>query len=252
MGFDACLDPKYCVLYGPAESVPMIPAVLALMLFAVSAVSARRSVGFLGSAGANFWRQTLSVSLLCVLALWWGGGLTGPCLVWFFWSGAIGYGVGDTGVFMALPRLGSRLTSLMTQCLAAPIGVGIEWAWLGYLPSWAQTAAGMIILLGVAVALAPKRGESALLPGGRTGVIFGLIAAGGQAGGAVLSRYGFEFARLEATPANPMTVSFQEGRITATAFRIGKRVAMGGRQCRGGAVFWGCLLSVGIGESSNC
>ncbi len=187
----------------------MIPAVLALLLFAVSAVSARRSVSFLGSAGANFWRQTLSVSLLCVLALGWGGGLTGPCLVWFFWSGVVGYGVGDTGVFLALPRLGSRLTSLMTQCLAAPIGVGIEWAWLGHSPGWAQSAAGMIILLGVAVALAPKRGESAILLWGRSGLIFGLIAAGGQAGGAVLSRYGFELARLEGTPANPLTVSFQ-------------------------------------------
>ena len=196
----------------------MIPALLAMVLFAGSSVSARRSVGHLGSAGANFWRQILSVLLLGLLALLVGGGIAGPCLAWFLVSGVVGYGLGDTGIFLALPRLGSRLTSLMTQCLAAPIGALIEWLWLGHVPGWTQAAAGMVILAGVALALAPARGESAAVPGGRAGVFFGLVAALGQAGGAVLSRHGFELARAAGEAANPMTVSFQRALAgTATA-----------------------------------
>jgi drug/metabolite transporter (DMT)-like permease len=198
----------------------VIPALLAMVLFAGSAVSARKSVGHLGPAAANFWRQLLSVALLGILAVLLAGQspMFGPATAWFLWSGVVGYGVGDTGIFLALPRLGSRLTSLMTQCLAAPIGALIEWLWLGHVPGWNQSLAGLVILGGVGLALAPARGEAAGLPGGWTGVFFGLVAALGQAGGAVLSRHGFEMARGLGQPADPMSVSFVRALAgTATA-----------------------------------
>lgn len=201
----------------------MIPSLLAMVLFAASSVSARGSVGHLGPAAANFWRQALSVVLLGLAAFVLGGGSHGPALAWFLWSGVVGYGVGDTGIFLALPRLGSRLTSLMTQCLAAPIGALIEWLWLGHAPGWIQATAGTVILGGVALALAPARGETASVPGGWAGVFFGLVAAVGQGGGAVLSRHGFELARLGGDSADPMTVSFQRalaGTATATLWYL--------------------------------
>jgi drug/metabolite transporter (DMT)-like permease len=201
----------------------MIPSLLAMVLFAASSVSARRSVGFLGPSAANFWRQTIAVTLLGIAAFAHGGGFSGPALGWFILSGVIGYGVGDTGIFLALPRLGSRLTSLMTQCLAAPIGALIEWLWLGHSPSALQAMSGAVILSGVALALAPGRGESMAVKAGRAGIVFGVVAALGQAGGAVLSRHGFEIARLVGQPADPMTVSFQRalaGTATALAWYL--------------------------------
>jgi drug/metabolite transporter (DMT)-like permease len=181
-----------------------------MVLFAASSVSARKSVGHLGPAAANFWRQFLSVALLGALAVLLAGAspIFGPATAWFLWSGVVGYGVGDTGIFLALPRLGSRLTSLMTQCLAAPVGAVIEWLWLGQVPGWNQSLAGLVILGGVGLALAPARGETPGLPGGWAGVLFGLVAAVGQAGGAVLSRHGFELARGLGQPSEPMSVSF--------------------------------------------
>ena len=64
--------------------------------------------------------------------------------------------VGDLALYEALPRLGSRLTLLLSQCLAAPLGALIEWLWLGTTLTVAQILAGLVILVGVVVALAPK------------------------------------------------------------------------------------------------
>ncbi len=187
----------------------MIPSLLAMVLFAVSSVSARRSVGVFGPATANFLRQILAVVLLVVFVLFLGSGFSGPSLSWFLWSGVVGYGLGDAGVFLALPRLGSRLTSLMTQCLAAPIGALLEWAWRGQAPSAVQAVAGATILSGVFLALAPKRGSTWLGAEWKSGVGFGVLAAVGQSGGAVLSRHGFELARASGGEAHPMTVTLQ-------------------------------------------
>lgn len=187
----------------------MIPSLLAMALFAVSSVSARRSVAVFGPATANFLRQILAVLLLVLLVLLLGSGFSGPALSWFLWSGVVGYGLGDAGVFLALPRLGSRLTSLMTQCLAAPIGALLEWGWRGQAPTGTQVAAGATILTGVFLALVPRRGASWAGPEWRSGVGFGLLAALGQSGGAVLSRHGFEWARQAGAEAHPMTVTLQ-------------------------------------------
>jgi len=158
----------------------MIPSLLAMALFAASSVSARRSVGVFGPATANFLRQILAVMLLVGLVAGLGSGFSGPALAWFLGSGIVGYGLGDAGVFLALPRLGSRLTSLMTQCLAAPIGALLEWGWRGQAPGGMQLAAGATILTGVALALVPRRGTSWAGPEWRSGIVFGLLAALGQ------------------------------------------------------------------------
>jgi drug/metabolite transporter (DMT)-like permease len=84
----------------------------------------------------------------------------------------------------------------MTQCLAAPIGALLEWAWRGQVPTGVQIVAGLTILSGVFLALAPQRGSAWAGVEWKSGVWFGLLAALGQSGGAVLSRQGFELARL--------------------------------------------------------
>jgi len=208
----------------------MIPSLLAMALFAVSSVSARRSVGVFGPATANFFRQVLAVGLLVALVAALGSGFSGPSLGWFLWSGIVGYGLGDAGVFLALPRLGSRLTSLMTQCLAAPIGALLEWAWRGQAPGASQVAAGATILAGVSLALVPRRGIEWAGPGWRSGIVFGFLAALGQSSGAVLSRHGFELARLAGQEAHPMTVTLQRaaaGLVFGALWFVGARMRSG-------------------------
>src|ERR1017187_1728730 len=78
------------------------------------------------------------------------------------------------------------------QCLAAPIGALAEWLWLGTTLSVAQCLAGVIILVGVAVALAPENHFHLDRKHLFSGTIFGVLAAIGQGGGAVLSRKAYQ------------------------------------------------------------
>lgn len=190
----------------------MIPALLATVLFAASTVSGRRNVGRLGSAGANFWRQVVALVLLALYAHTLGQGWQGAALPWFLLSGFIGFGIGDTALYLALPRIGARLTALMTQCLAAPFGSLLAWAWHGTRPTVAESLAGWMILAGVALALTPGQADPPHPepPGRRwTGALLGLVAALGQAGGQVVSKHGFQVAQAAHAPADPVTVTYQ-------------------------------------------
>lgn len=189
----------------------MLGALAATLLFAVSSVSARRSLEHIGPPAANLVRQLIAVLLLAAYAHTLGTGWSGPARGWFLLSGLIGYGLGDLALFLALPRIGSRLTALMTQCLAAPMAAGIEWVWLGRAPAGAEVLSGMVILGGVALALAPSRPPHAPVPSGlpRAGIAWGVLAAAGQAGGAVVSRYGYDVLAATGATSDPLTVTYQ-------------------------------------------
>jgi len=103
-------------------------------------------------------------------------------------------GLGDLGLFAALPFLGSRLTVLMTQCLAAPIAALGEWLWLGTTLTLSQIFWGAFILSGIAIALVPTRSSPPRVRVKPIGFVFGFIAAAGQGIGALLSRKGVEVA----------------------------------------------------------
>src|SRR5580700_2267822 len=133
----------------------MLPALLTTLLWSVSVVCATRSTHYLGSAVANLSRLCLATLLLALWAHSFGKGFGGDGLCFFLLSGFVGFGLGDLALYEALPRIGSRLTLLLMQCLAAPIGALIEWLWLGTTLSVAQGVAGLTILVGIAVALAP-------------------------------------------------------------------------------------------------
>lgn len=189
----------------------MIPALLATVLFAFSTISGRRNVQLLGSASANFWRQLTAVVVLAAYAHTLGQGWHGASLNWFLLSGFIGFGIGDVSLYLALPRIGARLSALITQCLAAPFGVLMAWIWHGTQPGLHEALGGMLILTGVAVALMPGREDPlsarAMLHWG--GTFCGVLAALGQAGGQVVAKHGFQLAEAAHTPADPITVTYQ-------------------------------------------
>ena len=191
----------------------MFAATLATVLFALSSVSAKRSVQLLGSSHANLIRILLATLVLGTWAHLWGAGLGGPSLGWFLVSGLVGFGICDTAIFLALPRLGARLTSLMVQCLAAPVATIVEWAWLGTQLHIQQLLAGGVILTGVAVALMPERVDAQKTPSAPTlgwqGYGLGILAAAGQALGAVLSRHGQILARDVGQPIDGLSVAYQ-------------------------------------------
>ena len=166
----------------------MLPALLTTVLFSLSVISGHRSAKLIGGTEANFWRLTCATLFLSVWAFGFGIGVGGAAFGWFFFSGVMGIGLGDVALFQALPRLGSRLSLLLIQCLTAPIGALIEWVWLGTSLTWLQLVGGAAILLGVGVALRPSE-DLRITPRDKwVGIASSIAAAAGGAFGAVLSR----------------------------------------------------------------
>lgn len=186
----------------------MLPAFLATLFWSASIVCAWRSARLIGGAEANFWRLVISSSLLGVWAKSHGQGLFGVAFPIFFLSGIIGVGLGDTATFQALPRMGSRLTMLLVTCLTPPFAALLEWVWLGTTLKATQVFCGLVILAGVALALAPSQ-HLALT---RRTVLWGTIACAvsalAGAIGAVLSRKGYAVAHAAAQPLDGGTAAF--------------------------------------------
>lgn len=158
-------------------------AVLTALLFAWSVTCARQSARHHGSDLANLGRILLALVAMGGAVLLTGRDPVSPGWHWLVLSGALGLGVGDIALFRALPRIGPGLTILLMQCLAAPFALVIEYLALGTTLTLAQALASAVILGGVALALgAPPEGDPA---GRRLGVALAIVAALGQACGAV-------------------------------------------------------------------
>jgi drug/metabolite transporter (DMT)-like permease len=187
----------------------MPAALLAALLFAISAICGYRSSRQIGGAEANFWR--IAMATLC-LALWanvFGGGLAGAAFPLFVASGFCGIGLGDTGYFQALPRLGSRRTVLLTQCFIPLFAILIEWLWLDTKLTGVELICIAVILTGVAIALAP--GDHANIPRRQLwiGILFTVFAGFCSALGAVLSRKAYFVAHNAGEFPDPGTTGYQ-------------------------------------------
>jgi drug/metabolite transporter (DMT)-like permease len=187
----------------------MFAALLAAVLFAVSAICGYRSSRQIGGAEANFWRICAALFFLALWAHLFGSGLAGAALPYFVVSGFFGIGLGDTGYFQALPRLGSRRTALLAQCFIPLFAILIEWLWLGTKLTGVQFFCVAVILTGVAVALAP--GDHAKIPPRqlRLGIVFSVFAAFCGALGAVFSRKAYFVAHAAGEHPDPGTTGYQ-------------------------------------------
>jgi len=187
----------------------VLPAFLTTLLFSLSAVFANRTARILGGVAANFYRLCLATALLAVWSHTAGKGVGGGAFGWFFLSGCIGLGVGDLALYQALPRVGPRLTVLLVQCLAAPFGALLEWLWLGTELTGREVVWGLVILAGVALALAPRehwRIPSTTLA---AGILFGVVAALGQGGGAVVSRKAYAVVQTAGQHIDGLSSAYQ-------------------------------------------
>ena len=193
----------------PYKRRAMLAAFLTTVLFSVSAVCGNRTAKLLGGTEANFWRLCFAAALLAAFAHTFGAGLSGSAFPLFLVSGCIGFGIGDMALFQALPRLGSRLSVMLTLCLSSPIAALIEWQWLGTKLSPAEIICGAAILGGVALALAPGKDFHLGRREWLWGLSFGLLASLCQAVGAVLSRKAFAVATLASENIDGITAAYQ-------------------------------------------
>ena len=168
----------------------MLASFLAAFFFALNATCASRSVRSNGQMRANLGRLCVATIVLGVFAHTLGHGFTSTSVGWFILSGIVGMGLGDIGAYGALPLLGSRLTVLIMQCLAAPIAALGEWLWLGTRLTGTQIFWGLTILAGVALAILPSKASPPRVTVRPFGFVLAFVAACGQGLGALLSRKG--------------------------------------------------------------
>lgn len=187
----------------------MAAALLAALLFATSAICAYRSSTQIGGAEANFWRICMATFCLGLWANFFGNGVEGSAFPIFVVSGLFGIGLGDTAYFQALPRLGSRRAVLLTQCLIPVFAILIEWLWLGTTLRSLEYLCVGTILIGVAVALAPR--DHAKIPARQlwTGISFTVLAGLFSAFGAVLARKAYAVLHENGEHLDPGTTGFQ-------------------------------------------
>jgi drug/metabolite transporter (DMT)-like permease len=210
----------------------MLAALLCTVFFSASAVSARKTTEHIGGTEANFTRLIFAPILMLLVALSFGPALAGywhPTLFGLlFLSGAIGFGVGDIALFQAFPLIGSRLTTLIVHCVSVPVAVTIEYLWLGTTLTAGQIACAVVILAGVAVALALRENLHIKRNDLYKGISWGLIAAVGQGFGAgVLSRYIYKLAKDMDTPQLLPLDGFHAGIIVAVQRMLGGMVFSG-------------------------
>jgi drug/metabolite transporter (DMT)-like permease len=187
----------------------MLAPLLAALLFSISAICGYRSAKQIGGAEANFWR--ICVAVLC-LAFWahlFGSGIDGAAFPLFLASGFFGIGLGDTGYFQALPRIGARRAVLLVQCFIPLFAILIEWLWLGTKLTPGELFFIGVILIGVAVALAPR--DHATIPTRQLwiGISFTAFAGLCSAYGAVLSRKAYFVAHQAGEFPDPGTTGYQ-------------------------------------------
>ncbi len=187
----------------------MLAALLTTLLFSISAICGQRATRQIGGVEANFWRICIAAAFLAVWANFFGTKTSGEALPIFALSGLLGIGVGDTGYFQALQRLGTRRTVLISQCLTAPAAALIEWLWLGTKLNLGEILFIAVILAGVAVAMAPAEHRDIPPRVLREGVVFGILAALGGALGAVLSRKAYTIAFAAGEIPDPGTTGYQ-------------------------------------------
>jgi drug/metabolite transporter (DMT)-like permease len=109
---------------------------------------------------------------------------------WLGLSGIIGLALGDAFLFQSYVYVGSRLGSLLLS-LAPVFGSIIAWIFFGEILTVLQITGIALTLAGIAWVVASHE-DAPNLPGGNRsrGVIFGILAALGQAVGLVFSKQG--------------------------------------------------------------
>lgn len=167
----------------------MIFAITTALLFAFSAICNTRVSRAMDQITANLLRLTTAAILLGIITfLFYPESFQFEASLWLALSGLIGFGIGDIALFIALSRIGSRLTILINFCTATVIGAFADKLLLNDSITFRTWSFICLVLIGLIIALLPTKNSLTFLKGKGLGMITALIAGIGQGVGATTSR----------------------------------------------------------------
>jgi drug/metabolite transporter (DMT)-like permease len=173
-----------------------IAALFTSFCWSLSAIGFSQSTERVGSLVTNRVRVLLAMLLLILInAVLYGQPIPlhagASRWAWLGISGIIGLSLGDAFLFQAYKEIGARL-GLLLLSLAPVFGAAIAWIFFGQALNLIQIAGMVITLAGISwvvMARPTAQSENVRHVTGR-GVLFGVLAALGQATGLVLSQQG--------------------------------------------------------------
>jgi len=164
--------------------------------WSLSAIGFTKSTQRVGSIITNRVRVLLAMLLLILInAILYGQPIPlhagASRWAWLGVSGVIGLALGDAFLFQAYKEIGPRL-GLLLLSLAPIFGAAIAWIFFGQALNFLQIAGIVITLAGISwVVLArPKEQTEDVRKATGRGILFGILAALGQATGLVFSQQG--------------------------------------------------------------
>jgi drug/metabolite transporter (DMT)-like permease len=172
-----------------------LASILASLCYSLTAVIFTLSGQKVGSEVTNRARVLIALGYLLIINLIlfssplpFNAG-QGPWF-WLTLSGIFGLALGDAFLFRSYMLIGPRLGMLLMS-LAPIIGAVMAWALFGETLTFWQMAGIVITLIGIGwVILTHNSGEETQAKAPVQGIIFGILAAAGQAIGLVLSKQG--------------------------------------------------------------
>lgn len=177
------------------DTIGEIAALLTSFFFSITAVIFTLASRQVGSMITNRVRLVLALLYLLLINLVLFGqplpiGAGNSRWFWLALSGIIGLALGDMFLFAAYERIGARMGMLMMS-LAPIIGAVIAWVFFGETLRVGQIAGIALTLAGIAWVVVTRPTDETIHPrASRLGILFGLLAATGQAVGLVLSKLG--------------------------------------------------------------
>ena len=165
-------------------------AIITAFLFAFSAICNTKVSRLMDQITANLIRLLIATLLLGIATLIIEPRCFHPeASMWLIFSGIVGFGIGDIALFLALSKIGSRLTILINFCTATLVGALSDSIWLGDSIKKENIIYICFIFAGLFIALYPKNLRSISANSYKIGILAAVIAGLGQGMGASISRH---------------------------------------------------------------